>query len=502
MLYCPLEIPYKAHVPNYGMKGHDLCTMSIRITSHGAAGTVTGSKHLLEVVRRDGSEARILLDCGMFQGEGLAAGKGKDPNRDFGFEPTLLDAVVLSHAHIDHSGLLPRLVAEGFKGPIWSTPATRDLCALMLEDSARIQESDNEHDRRHAQRNGRGQVGGPLYTPADVPPAMELFHGLDHGESMEILPGITVELTDAGHILGSAVVNIKIDDGEKELRLTYTGDVGRYSSRLLPEPARFPQADVILCETTYGDRDHVTVSESELELLAHVREVCVERQGKLIIPAFSIGKTQDILYTLNALSNAGNLPRIPVFVDSPLAINATGVVRQYEKLFKETVREELHHDPDLFSFPGVEFVTTAERSRQLNSREGPCIIISASGMMEAGRVRHHLYHALPHAQNAVLVVGFCPPGTLGGELLDGATTVNIFGDTVQVNAEILRMDHYSAHADRTELIRFLNCQEVDKVQQLILVHGINKARESFREMAQLHGFRNVTLAEKDVPLDL
>jgi metallo-beta-lactamase family protein len=477
--------------------------MPITLTSHGAAGTVTGSKHLVEVSHRNGSMTRILLDHGMFQGEGMSAGKGGDPNREAAFDPRTIDMVILSHAHIDHSGLLPRLVAEGFNGPVWSTPATRDLCAIMLEDSARIQQSDDEHERRHASRSGRGgRSDGPLYTVNDVPRTMELFHGLDHAETREVAPGIELTFTDTGHILGSAAIHLKIDDGEKVLRLSYTGDVGRYSARLLPEPVRFPQADVILCEATYGDRDHVTVTEAELDLMHHVIQVCVERQGKLIIPAFSIGKTQEILYTLNALSNAGNLPRIPVFVDSPLAISATGIVRQYTKLFRETVKEELHHDPDLFSFPGVEFISSADRSRQLNAMEDPCIIISASGMMEAGRVRHHLYHSLAHERNAVLIVGFCPPGTLGGKLLAGEKEVPLFGDQVPVKAEILRMDHYSAHADRTELVRYLNCQDVEQVQRVFLVHGIPAAKNSFKGMLETHGFKHVSIAVKGETVEL
>ncbi len=477
--------------------------MAITLISHGAAGTVTGSKHLLEITDRKGEVKRLLLDCGMFQGEGMIAGKGKDPNRHFGFDPRTIDAVLLTHAHIDHSGLLPRLVAEGFRGKIWSTPATRDLCAIMLEDSARIQESDHESDRRRAVKKGRPMAGdGPLYGVDDIKPTMELFYAMDHDETLEILPGIELTLTDTGHILGSTAINLKIDDGEKVLKLAYTGDVGRYSTRLLPEPVRFPQADVILCECTYGDRDHGTVTEAELELLDHVKNVCVERRGRLIIPAFSIGKTQEMLYTLNALSNAGNLPRLPVYVDSPLAIGATEIVRQYSKLFRETVREELHHDPDLFSFPGVEFIRAADRSKQLNENNDPCIIISASGMMEAGRVRHHLYHSLANEANAVLIIGFCPPGTLGGQLLAGASEVDLFGDTVPVKAEILKMDHYSAHADRTELIRYLNCQETGKVEKLILVHGIASAATSFQEMCLVHGFKEVAIAKKGEVIEL
>lgn len=337
--------------------------MANRLTSHGAAGTVTGSKHLLEVEFRHGGSVRILLDCGMFQGEALADHSGKDRNRRFGFDPASIDAVVLSHAHIDHSGLLPRLVREGFRGNIHSTPATRDLCAIMLEDSARIQEYDAAYEQRRAKRKGGGRSAEePLYTVKDVAPTMAAFAVQHYGVEQELVPGITLRFTDAGHILGSAAVHLRIDDGERELRLTFTGDVGRYVDRLLPEPVRFPQADVILCETTYGDRDHRPIMEAEEELLRHVEKVCVERGGRLMIPAFSIGKTQDILYTLNSLSNAGRLPRIPVFVDSPLAISATEIVRDHSTLFRQALQEELRRDPDLFSFPGVEFVRAPERS--------------------------------------------------------------------------------------------------------------------------------------------
>lgn len=476
--------------------------MAITLTSHGAAGTVTGSKHLIKVTRSDGRVLRLLLDCGMFQGEAVRD-KERDPNRSFGFVPSEIDALVLSHAHIDHSGLIPRLVAEGFNGPIWSTPATRDLCTIMLADSAHIQEYDFAYDVKRARKQGRElEEQEPLYTEEDVPPAMALFQVIDYAKATEILPGITLTYTDAGHILGSAVVHLTIDDGAKVLRLTFSGDVGRYVDRLLPEPVRFPQADVIICESTYGDRDHASVAEAEEELLRHVLDVCVEGKGKLIIPAFSIGKTQEILYTLNALSNAGRLPRMPVFVDSPLAINATDIVRHYSTLFRAEVREELRRDPDLFSFPGIEFVRTPERSKQLNGMKDPCIIIAASGMMEAGRVRHHLRNSLGDPANGVLAVGFCAPGTLGARLLDGATEVRIFGETVPVRARIMRMEFYSAHADRGELVRFLSCQDPAKVRRIFLVHGIERGFLGLKSLLQGKGFRDIAIPRRGERFDL
>lgn len=482
-------------MPSHAINSH-LYGMAITLTSHGAAGTVTGSKHLLRVQRTDGSTMQVLLDCGMFQGEALRDSKG-DPNRSFGFDPTTIDVVVMSHAHIDHSGLLPRLVAEGYKGPIWSTPATRDLCAIMLADSAHIQEYDFAFDLKRARQQGRDtEEMEPLYTKEDVAPAMELFQVADYNEAVTIAPGIMLTYTDCGHILGSAAVHLDIDDGTRVLRLTFTGDVGRYVDRLLPQPAPFRQADVIICESTYGDRDHKPVAEAEEELLRHVNEVCVDRGGKLIIPAFSIGKTQELLYTLNSLSNQGRLPRLPVFVDSPLAIGATDIVRRYSRLFQAEVQAELVKDPDLFSFPGVEFVRSPDRSKQLNSMKKPCIIIAASGMMEAGRVRHHLLNNLSDPINGVLAVGFCAPGTLGERLLSGAERVRIFGEEVPVRASVAKMDFYSAHADRGELVRYLSCQQVSKVKHLFLVHGVERSLLSLKNTLLEKGFPEISIPRR------
>lgn len=450
---------------------------------------VTGSKHLLEYPDLEGRPVRLLLDCGLFQGEGP---QSDEKNRRFGFDPKSIDALVLSHAHIDHSGLIPRLVREGFTGPIYATPATRDLCAVMLEDSARIQESDFEQDLKRARKQGRApQEHEPLYTVDDVRPALELFRGVDLNEPFAVFPGTKLLFTDAGHILGSACVHLDIDTADGVRRITFSGDVGRYVDRLLPDPARFRQADVIICESTYGDRDHPPVQETRDELLDHVLRVCVERRGKLIIPAFSLGKTQEILHTLNALHNEGRLPRIPVFVDSPLSINATAIYRQHSALLQDDVRAELAADPDLFGFRGVEFVREAARSKQLNDRQEPSIVIAASGMMEAGRVRHHLLHGLPYERNAVLVVGFCAPGTLGAQIMERPDHVHIFGERVPVRAEILRMESYSAHADRGELERWIACQDAAKVQRVFLVHGIPPSLNGLRDRFAAKGFTRI-----------
>lgn len=466
--------------------------MSISITFHGAARMVTGSKHLLQV-----NDHRVLLDCGMFQGEGEESDR---KNRHFGFAPHAIDAVVLSHAHIDHSGLLPRLVAEGFEGIILCTPATRDLCAVMLADSARIQESDHERDVRHADKGEK--VPPPLYTEADVAPMMKRFVDIPYGTPYEVVPGVTVTFTDAGHILGSAVVNIVADDGERSRRILFSGDVGRYADRILPFPAVPPQADVVICESTYGDREHAAMQDAEEALWYQVHHTCVEKKGKLIIPAFSVGKTQEVLYTLNELSNAGRLPRIPVYVDSPLGIEATKVVKAHSDLFSEKVRAELANDPDLFSFLGVEYVKNSERSKQLNDTQEPCIVISASGMMEAGRIRHHLRHSLDNPRNTILAVGFCAPGTLGDRILRGDERVFIFGQPVEVKAEVVKIGFYSAHADRKELVRFLKSQDPAKVEHLFLVHGVEQVQERLREKLLAEGFRNVAIPAQGTRVEL
>lgn len=470
--------------------------MPISLTCHGAANMVTGSKHLLDLP----NGRRILLDCGMFQGEGRDSDA---KNRRFGFDPKSIDAVVLSHAHIDHSGLIPRLVAEGFRGPIHATAATRDLCEIMLTDSAFIQENDYRYDAKRAKKQGREMSEiGPLYSREDVEPAMALFNIVPYRTATEILPGVTLTFKDAGHILGSASVHLAVEENGRTKRITFSGDVGRYVDRLLPDPEAFPQADVIICESTYGDRDHPVLQEKKDELLMHVQKVCVEQQGRLIIPAFSIGKTQEILYTLNHLFNEGRLPRIPIFVDSPLSINATAIYRKHSELLQENIRAELKKDPDLFGFPGVEFIREAARSMELNTQEGPSITIAASGMMDAGRIRHHLLHGLADPRNAVLIVGFCAPGTFGARLMDRPKEVTLFGETIPVRASLLRMESYSAHADRGELVRWIGCQDASRVKDVFLVHGVEHSLNGLRDLYLSKGFKKISIPEQGQRFEL
>lgn len=465
--------------------------MALSITFHGAAGMVTGTKHLLDLP--DGR--RILLDCGMFQGEGPASNA---LNRRFGFDPATIDALVLSHAHIDHSGLIPRLVAEGFKGPIYATGATMDLCKILLMDSAYIQQNDFRYDAKRARKQQAAMTEvGPLYDIADVEPAIDLFRTVPYDTPTEIMPGVTLTFIDSGHILGSASVHLNVAGKEGVKRITFSGDVGRYVDRLVPHPQPFPPSDVIICESTYGDRDHPTAEGAEEELLGHVQRVCVERAGRLIIPAFSVGRTQELLHSLNKFFNQGRLPRVPVFVDSPLSINATAIYRKHAALLRPEIQKELETDPDVFGFPGVEFVREAARSKELNTRKGASITIAASGMMDAGRVRHHLFHGLGHANNAVLIVGFCAPGTFGEKLLQRPETVRMYGEDVPVRAEILTMESYSAHGDRNELVRWFKCQDPSLVKRVFLVHGVDQAREGLRDLLADRGFRRIDLPGLD-----
>jgi metallo-beta-lactamase family protein len=461
--------------------------MPLSISFHGAAQMVTGSKHLIDLP--DGR--RILLDCGMVQGEGPASDA---LNRTFDFSPESIDLLVLSHAHIDHSGLIPRLVAEGFKGPIFATAATRDLCEILLTDSAFIQENDSRFEAKRARKQGRAmEMAGPLYTAADVIAAMVLFRIIPFDAPTEIMPGVTLTFIEVGHILGSASVHLTIAGREGMRRITFSGDVGRYVDRLLPDPKPFPQADVIICESTYGDREHPATARSAQELLGHVQRVCVEQQGRLLIPAFSVGRTQEILYALNHLFNEGKLPPVPVFVDSPLSINATGIYRKHSQLLKADIRKELERDQDLFGFPAVEFIREASRSKELNTRKGPSITIAASGMMDAGRVRHHLLNALPDAKNAVLIVGFCAPGTFGARLKERPASVRLYGESVPVRAAILPMESYSAHGDRNELWRWISCQDPSLVRQVFLVHGVDHSLNGLRDLYAEKGFRKIDI---------
>lgn len=459
----------------------------MQIDFFGAARTVTGSKHLISL--SDGK--KILLDCGMYQG----MGKETDPlNRHFGFDPREIDAVILSHAHIDHSGLLPRLVNEGFKGKIYCTPATLDLCEIMLKDSARIQEADVKFLNKKRDKKGLDRLN-PLYTEEDVEKCLKHFVTVGFDQSTRVFGNVELLFTDNGHILGSAAVFLTIQDDEKEHKIAFTGDIGRYSSPLLNDPKSFPQCDILICESTYGDRLHDTVEDSAQHLLEIINETCVRRKGRLIIPAFSLGRTQELVYSLNMLDQHGLLPKIKIYVDSPLSYSATNIVRKHVDCLNERVRKTAEQDPDPFGFEHLVYITDKRDSQALNENNEPCVIISASGMAEAGRIRHHIAHAISHPQNTILMVGYAEPHSLGGQLRAGKTEVKIFGELHSVRAEVKIIDSFSAHADYKEMLRYLSCQDASKIKKVFLVHGDYEAQTAWKERLHDQGFRNIEIPD-------
>jgi metallo-beta-lactamase family protein len=461
----------------------------LKIKFLGATETVTGSKHLIETDKG----FTILLDCGLYQG----MGKETDTlNRNLDLIPSEIDVVILSHAHIDHSGNLPLLVKEGFLGSIYCTPPTLEVVEVLLYDSAKIHESDIKYVNKKREQRGEAPIV-PLYTTKDVDRCMKHFKTVPYHADYVLNEDATLTFTDAGHILGSAVVNLKIKDNTKKtINLTFTGDVGKYNDMLLKNPEPFPQADYIICESTYGDRLHEVDSDAELHLLNVVRNTCVEKRGKLIIPAFSLGRTQEIVFILDKLKNKGLLPNIKVYVDSPLSTNVTDIMRENVVCFNEKLQEYIKTDPDPFGFSNLKYIREKEESMALNTSKEPCIIISASGMMDAGRIKHHLRNNISDSKNTILVVGYCTPNSLGRHIRDGQKVVKIFGEEYEVNAKIEVIDSYSAHADYSELLRFLSCQDKTKIKKLFLVHGDIDAKISFKEKLYVEGYKDIIIPNK------
>jgi metallo-beta-lactamase family protein len=453
----------------------------------GAAETVTGSKHLITL--KNGK--KILLDCGMFQGRGK---ESYEMNQTFHFDPNDIDCMILSHAHIDHSGNIPRLVKQGFKGKIYCTPATRDLAEIMLFDSAFIQENEASNFNKYRLKEGEKPIK-PLYTIEDAEKSFLHLHTVPYDTHFKIFDGLELLFTDSGHILGSAAVNLTITEEGKTQHLCFTGDIGRYVNRLLKQPAVFPQADTIICESTYGDRLHESAEDTKEKLMQVVHETCVINKGKLIIPAFSIGKTQELIYVLNQLEFAGKLPPIKVYVDSPLAINATDIMRNHPESFSNEVNEYIKKDPSPFGFNGLEYVRKVEDSKAINLSKEPCIIISASGMAEAGRVKHHLANNIENPRNAVLIIGYCEPSSNGGKLASGEKSISIFGKKFDVKAKVHVIDFFSAHGDYNEMLQYLSCQNPKKVKHFFLVHGNREVMLSFKEKLQEKGFDNIIIPQ-------
>ena len=381
----------------------------MRIKFCGAAQEVTGSAHLITL----DNGFTILLDCGLYQGN---AKEMRQFNRNWEFDPESVDCMILSHAHIDHSGRIPKLVKDGFSGPIYCTHATRSLASIMLLDSAKIQERDAEYRNKRLARKGEPLLK-PLYTAHDANQAMNAFTGFSYHRWFDISKDVAVFFTDAGHILGSASVLLKIKEGGEEIIFGFSGDVGRPNRPILRDPEPLPAADFLICESTYGDRIHESAPAEVNHFLNIIKETCLERKGRVIIPAFSIGRTQEIVYMMDQLAHAGKLPKIPVYVDSPLAVNATMIFGTHPECFDEDLNEYLLVDDDPFGFNQLKYIRQLEDSKALNVSGDPCVIISSSGMMNAGRVKHHLFHAIDNPINTILIVGYCSPNTPGGKLI-------------------------------------------------------------------------------------
>ena len=459
----------------------------MKIAFHGAARTVTGSKHLLTLV----NGKKYLLDCGMFQG----MGKETDAmNRVWGFDPEEIDTLILSHAHIDHSGLIPKLVKDGFKGKIYCTPATKELTAVLLEDSAGIQENDVKYENKQRAQQGLPYLL-PLYTTEDAMIAMDHFVTVEYGIWFKVDDNIEVMYTDAGHIIGSAAVHLKINENGVTRRLTFSGDVGRYRDVILKSPEEYSQAEIILLESTYGNKLHDMTTTTPDQLLKWIEKACLQKKGKLIIPAFSVGRTQEILFAFNQLELERRLPELDYFVDSPLSVEATQIVKRYPQYFNKTIQKILLSDNDPFGFKGLKFIKTVDESKMLNFRNGPFVIISASGMADAGRVKHHISNNIESSRNTILFSGYCEPRSLGGKLIAGRKEVNIFGVAHEVHAEIGSIRSMSAHGDYEDLSQFLACQDSSLVKGLFLVHGEYEVQQAFRERLMRKGFNDVEIPE-------
>jgi metallo-beta-lactamase family protein len=457
----------------------------MKVTFYGAAREVTGSKILIETEHGK----NILLDCGQFQGKGLET---DEQNRAIRFTPAAIDHIILTHAHIDHSGLIPFLYRNGFSGSVVCTNATRDLCSIMLADSGKIQEHDTMTFNKKRSRKGMPPVR-PLFTQADAVASMKLFISVGYDRKFRIDEFTTVKFTNTGHMLGSGVITLEISEKDGVKRLAYTGDIGRPVNRILKSPEPFPQADYLITESTYGDRLHPGIEESDEDLFRVVYRTCVKKKGKLIIPAFSVGRTQEIVYSLNNLYNAGRLPKVDTYVDSPLSVNATNIFRLHSECFNEDVREVMLTDPDPFGYNSLFYISSVQDSKRLNDIKKPVIIISSSGMMEAGRVKHHLANSISNPDNTILVVGYCAPSTLGARIARGEKEVSIHGNRYPVNAEIEKIESYSGHGDYSEMADYLSCQDPQKLKKIFMVHGEYETQLKYREYLGTRGLRNIEI---------
>ncbi|MBD3287758.1 MBL fold metallo-hydrolase [candidate division KSB1 bacterium] len=456
----------------------------MKISFLGGVRTVTGSMHLVETGHR-----KILLDCGMFQGRRKEA---EIKNRNLPFDAQRIDAMILSHAHIDHSGNIPNLVKNGYSGPIYTTHATTDICNYMLRDSGHIQEKDVKFVNKR--RRSRGEPPKePIYTKEDAEQALDNFQGKDYRKTFEITDNANAIFYDAGHILGSALTKLAIKENGRLINLGYILDLGRNNMPIIRNPDIIHDLDYIIIESTYGGRLHDNIKDAEKRLGEVIRRT-VDRGGKVIIPSFALERAQEIVYSLNNLWNQHKLPRIPVYVDSPLAVNVTKVFKQHKECFDEKTSDILEYDDDPFGFDKLIYVQNVEESKKINTMKEPCIIISASGMCENGRILHHLRNNIEDPKNTIIIVGFMAQSTLGRKLVEKWDVVRIFGDEHKLRAEVVVMNAFSAHADRNDLVNYVTHAN-DKLQGVFLVHGEESQTFELAKSLKEKGIANVRAPE-------
>ena len=466
----------------------------MKITFLGATKTVTGSNFLV-----DAAGKKFLVDCGMWQGRKELE---EENFQDFEFNPLDIDFMLLTHAHIDHSGRIPKLYNEGFKNKIYAHKATCDLCALMLPDSGHIQEMENEWKNRKRIRKGQ-EPREPLYTAEQAARCLEIFEPVNYDEIIEITPEICVRFNDAGHMLGSSVIELWVTENGKQTKTVFTGDLGNNDIPLLSEPTMIEDADYLIMESTYGSRKHMK-NEEKAEMFLDIVSETLDRQGTVVIPSFAVGRTQEILYEINKLKETKNdeeflrkyetLMKAPVYVDSPLAISATEVFKENMNLFDEETQADMQKGDNPLEFPGLKFTVTADESKLLNADPTPSIIISASGMCEVGRIKHHLKHNLWNSNSTILFVGYQAPGTLGYSIVNGADRVKIFGEEIAVNARIEYLEGYSGHADQEGLMNFIY-SFIKKPKQVFLVHGEEESQNVLKEKIEQEAELPVVIAD-------
>lgn len=443
----------------------------------------------MHLISANGS--KVLLDCGLFQGK---RAESYERNRSFPFDPASLDALILSHAHADHAGNIPNLVKSGFRGPIFATHATVDLCKLMLLDTAHLQERDIEFlNKRHRARHEPPIE--PLYTVADVEQALDQFVGVSYGMPIGVVPGVVVRFVDAGHILGSAVTALEIDRGGKPFTIGFTGDLGRKNMPILRDPVPLGAADVLITESTYGGKLHEPL-DGMAESLATVVRRTVQRGGKTLIPAFSVGKTQALIYTLFELFDAGAIPTVPIYIDSPLAVNATDIFRAHPECFDAEMREHLRRHEDPFRFGRLNYVRSVDESKALNDRKEPSIIVAGSGMCEGGRILHHLANNVEDSRTTILIIGYMAEHTLGRRIVERHPEIRIFGEFYKLKAEVVVLESFSAHADQRELVEYASALRQGRPRDIFLVHGEVEQAQALQQQLHASGFRNIHIPQR------